>query len=317
MKKVLNCVAQYHKEAKEVLKNYGCKLIENKYERAMTFDEIKEVIADIDGIIAGSAEPFDENVFKLAKKLKVIARYGIGYDNVNIAKAKEYGIKVTNVRIFELSNGVAEFTVGLILDTLRRVPQMDKATKEGKWERFSGKQLKGMTVGILGFGAIGGGVAKMLSGFDVNLLAYDKYPDHEKARKLNVEMTPFEQALKDSDLVTLHIPNMKETYHIMGKEQFALMRDGAYFINTARGMLVDETALYNALKSGKLAGAAIDVYEKEPPGTDYSLFKIDNIICTPHVASENIENTKAVSLATAKAIIDVFEGRIPANLLNP
>jgi D-3-phosphoglycerate dehydrogenase len=317
MKKVLNCIFHYDEAATALLKNQGYEIIQNQRPRTLTFAEIADVIAEVDAIIAGSGEPLDENIFKLAKKLKIIARWGVGYENVDVAKAGEYGIKVTNTKVFEVANGVAEFTAGLILDGLRRISQMDQDLKAGKWNRFVGRQLRGTTVGILGFGAIGKRLAQIISGFDVNILAFDKYPDEKAAKELRVTMAPFKKVLSCSEIVTLHIPSVKDTYHLMGVAQFQMMKEGAYFINTARGMLVDTVALYQALQSGKLAGAAVDVYEVEPPKKECPLFQLDNIICTPHVASETIENNRAISLASAQAIIDVFEGRIPENLLNP
>jgi D-3-phosphoglycerate dehydrogenase len=317
MKKILNCICQYDKAAIALLKQHGYEVIQNQYPRTMAWEEIEKVLAEVDGIIAGSGELFDEKLFRLAGKLKIIARYGVGYDNVDVPKATQYGIMVTNTKVFEVTNGVAEFTIGLILDILRRISPMHQFVKEGQWIRFCGRQFHGMTVGILGFGAIGKAVAKMLAGFTVNILAYDKYPDVKAAQELHVTIAPFEQVLKNSEVVTLHIPSLKDTYHIMGVEQFKLMKDQAYFINTARGKLVDTEALYETLRSGKLAGAALDVYENEPPGKDYPLFGLDNVICTPHVSSETVENTYAISMASTRAVIDALEGRVPDNLLNP
>lgn len=306
--------SKYCAEAKKMLEDNGFEVIENTFGRPLTFSELKEVVHDIDAVVVG-VDTWNEDVFKIAPKLKVLARFGVGVDNIDLDKAKEYGIKVTNAKGMN-ANAVAELAVGLILGAVRNIPYLTRSLRGGNWDRFMGRDIAGKRVGLLGFGAIAQGVAKKLQGFDVKIYAYDKYPNLQKADELGVTMTGMEEIIKTCDVVSMHLPSFKETYHIMGREQFEMMKEGAYFINTARGALVDEKALCEALKTGRLTAAATDVYEEEPVKPSNPLFQLENAICTPHTAGETYETYTTVSIATAQAIIDVFNGRVPENLLN-
>jgi D-3-phosphoglycerate dehydrogenase len=314
--KVLVTATNYSKlcpEAKLLLEQGGCEVIENPHGRPFTFAELKEQVADIDAAIAG-VDSWSEDIFKLAPKLKIIARFGVGVDNIDLAKAREYGIQVTNVP-GKNANAVAELTIGFILGSLRNIPALHHSTRAGGWDRFVGMELAGRTIGFLGFGNIARKIAYKLQGFDVQLLAFDKFPNLDAAREHNVTMASLEQVLRQSDIVSMLLPSLPETYHLMGREQFAMMKQTAYFINTARGVLVDEAALYEALTNHTIAGAAIDVYEQEPTAADHPLFGLDNIITTPHTAGETYETYHAVSLITAQAVLDVFAGKTPDHSL--
>ncbi|TMV46137.1 phosphoglycerate dehydrogenase [Paenibacillus mesophilus] len=314
LKKVLVTATNYSvlcAEAKRMLEEGGCEIIENKVGRPHTFEELVPLVADIDGVVAG-VDTWDEAVFKLAPKLKAIARFGVGVDNIDLAKAKEYGVKVTNVPGGN-ANAVAELTVGLLLSLIRNVPTLHQSARRGYWDRHVGEELAGKTVGLLGFGNIAQMVAKKLRGFDVSIIAYDKYPNTAKAEELGVELVSSDEVLSRGDIVSMHLPSLKETRHMMNDAAFAKMKRGAYFLNTARGALVDEQALYRALESRTIVGAAIDVYESEPVSADNPLFKLDNIITTPHTAAETAETYHRVGLVTAQALLDVFAGKEPAN----
>ena len=316
-RKVLVTATNYSKycsEAKKMLEEKGFEVIENPFGRPFTFPELEKVIHEISAVVAG-VDTWNQDVFKMAPKLKVIARFGVGIDNIDLKKAKEYGIKVTNAK-GRNANAVAEMTVGLILAAIRNIPYLNHSLRQGNWDRFVGIEMAGKHLGLLGFGAIGQLVAAKLRGFDLQVFAFDKYPQLEKAKHLGVSMAAMEDILRQSDIVSLHLPSTEETYHVLGKEQFAMMKDGAYLINTARGSLVDEKALYEALISRKLGAAAIDVYEEEPARPTHPLLRLDNIVVTPHTAAETYETYASVSRVTAQAIIDVFEGRSPENLLN-
>ena len=316
-KKVLVTATNYSQlcaEAKQLLEKNNFEIIENPHDRPMKFGELKEIIGDIDAVVAG-VDTWDESIFKLAPNLKVISRFGVGVDNINLDQAKEYGIQVTNAPRLN-SNAVAELTVNLILNSLRNTVNLHVSTRQGHWERFVGTELKGKKVGLLGFGNIAQSVAKKLYGFDVELLAYDKFPNKEIAARYDVQFTSYEEILQASDIVSMHLPNLPETHHFMNKERFNQMKQGSYFVNTSRGALVDEKALYEALETGKLQAAAIDVYEKEPITRDNPLFHFDNIITTPHTAAESYEVYHSVGLMTAQAIISVFQETTPDNLLN-
>ena len=316
-KKVLVTATNYStycSAAKALLEENGVEVIENPYGRPMPRDELLTVVGDIDGAVVG-VDTWNEKIFAHAPKLRAMARFGVGVDNIDLAAAKAHGIQVTNAKGMN-SNPVAELTVGLILSTLRNVPAFNASIREGKWDRFMGRDLAGMTVGLLGFGDIAQRVAKKLSGFDVSICAYDLYPNLEKARELNVEMVSMEETLHRADVVCMHLPSLPSTHHIMDAQTFGMMKDGSYFINTARGALVDETALAQALRSGKLTAAAIDVFDQEPVRRDNPLFALPNLFATPHTAAETYDTYHNVGLATARQLLDVFAGKKPNNLLN-
>lgn len=305
--------SKYCSEAKALLEREGFSLIENTAGSPLTFDEIRDIITDIDAVIAG-VDTWNGSVFKLAPRLRVIARFGVGVDNIDLQEAEEHDIVVTNAKGMN-ANAVAELTVGLVLGALRRIPYLDGSLRKGCWDRFMGAELSGKRVGFLGFGTIAQLVAKKLQSFDVELCAFDPYPDFNSAHRWNVKMIGFEDLLKTCDVLSLHLPSLRETCHIMGRAQFAMMKEGACLINTARGALVDEAALCQALKTGRLRAAAVDVYEKEPAEAENPLFALENVICTPHTAGETLEAYHTISLANARAVIDVFCGRKPQNCL--
>ncbi|SEK51028.1 D-3-phosphoglycerate dehydrogenase [Paenibacillus sp. cl141a] len=315
-KKVLVTATNYSQlcaDAKRLLENHGCEIIENRFGRPLTFEELKEVVGSVDGVIAG-VDTWNEEIFKLAPQLQGIARFGVGVDNIDLEAARKYGIQVTNVPRGN-ANAVAELAIGLMISARRHIPALDRSTKNGGWERFVGSELAGGTIGLLGFGNIAQLTAKKLKGFDVEIIAYDKYPDTVKASEYGVTMTTFEHVLAHSDIVSMHLPSLKETHHIMNDKAFARMKPSAIFINTARGAVVDEQALTRALSSGVIAGAAIDVYESEPVSADHPILQIGNLVTTPHTAAETFETYTRVSMITAQALLDIFEGREPQNVL--
>lgn len=315
MRKVLVTATNYSRncvEAKALLGANGIEVVENTFGRPLKPQEIAEVIGDVDGVIAG-ADTWDEEVFKRAPKLKVIARFGTGCDWVDIAGARRHGIQVTNAPGAN-ANAVADLAISFLLAMMRNLVSFNESVRRGVWDRFVGYELDGKTVGLLGFGAIGQKVARKLQGFSVRILAFDLKPACEVAKGLGVTFENFDRVLRDSDIVSVHLPCVRETVHIIGREQFEIMKDGVLFINTARGMLVDEQALDAALRSGKVRMAAVDVYEHEPPKPDNPLFQLSSIICTPHTGGETYEAIRQISLVTAQAVIDVFAGKTPANL---
>lgn len=316
-KKVLVTATNYSTycaAAKKLLEENGVEVVENTLGRPMTRQELLSVVGDIDGVVVG-VDTWNEEIFAHAPRLRAMARFGVGVDNIDLTAAKAHGIQVTNAKGMN-SNPVAELTVGLILSTLRNVPAFNASIREGQWDRFMGRDLAGMTVGLLGFGDIAQRVARKLSGFDVDICAYDLYPNLEKAKQLGVRMVPMEEVLRSADVVCMHLPSLPSTHHIMNRETFGCMKDGSYFINTARGALVDEAALAEALRSGKLRAAAIDVFDQEPVTKDNPLFKLPNLFATPHTAAETYDTYHNVGLATARQILDIFAGRKPDNLLN-
>jgi D-3-phosphoglycerate dehydrogenase len=319
MNKILVGIPDYESEcpkAYQLLKAEKYELVINPHPHPFTEDEMKELVTDIDGAVAGS-EIWSKEIFEYAPKLKIISRFGIGYDSVDIAGAKARGITVTNVRNPMLSNGVAEFAVNLMLSIAKNIIPMDRELRKVQWRRFTGSQLYGKTVGIVGFGAIGRRVARMLSGFNMNMLAYDKYPDLSAAKELNTKFVSKNEILEKSDFITLHIPNNSENYHFIGERELKQMKKSSFLINTARGSVIDTDALCKALMTGEIAGAGLDVFEQEPPQADLSLYKLDNVVLAPHAASENYESKEAVGVDSAQAVIDVLNGKVPLNIVNP
>ncbi len=314
MKKVLIGLANYsrfNKDGLNRLLEHGFEVIENPHGRPYTYEELLEAVGDVDAVIADS-ERWDEGAFRAAPKLKVIARYGTGMDTVDVEAAKRHGVIVTNCPGLNAPT-VAEQAISLLLSIARSIPQLNADARQGKWTRTIFHEIGGKTIGILGFGAIGQTVAKKLSGFEAKFIAYDKFPNLEAAKALNVEMAGFEDVLKNSDYISIHLPNLPDTYHIINDETIAKMKDGVYIVNSARGALVDEKAMAGALTSGKVAGFASDVFEVEPIEENNPLFKLPNYICTPHIAGESYENHQKTGLATATVITDVFEGKEPKN----
>ncbi len=303
-------------EAKQLLEANAFEVLEpcTEFPR-LEEDALREIMPGVDGVIAGLDDWTDE-VFSFSPRLRIIARFGLGVDNIDLNAAKSRGIYVTNAR--ESYNSVAEIALGLMLSCLRRLPLLDQATREGQWPRFIGHELFRKRVGLLGFGKIAQTLAQRLSAFECQLFAYDIAPNLEVAEKLGVTLLPsISEVLRESQIVSLHIPAMPETHHIMNKEMFKKFNKDSLFINTARGSLVDEDALYEALKTGQLGAAGIDVFEKEPAQRDNPLFTLDNFFCTPHQGAETYETLSNVGLACAKAIVAAFKGERPDRLLNP
>lgn len=278
-----------------------------------TFDELKEIVEDIDGVVVG-VDDWNEDVFKLAPKLKGMARFGVGVDNIDLNAAKEHGIIVCNSPGIN-SSAVAEQAVALLLSLIRNIPEMNRAVRKGEWPRPMFHELKSRTIGFLGFGAIARNVAQRLAGFGPEMIAYDKYPNQEAADKLGVRLVSQEEVLKESDIISIHLPATDETKHLINKETIQQMKDGVYIVNTARGSIVNEADMAGALESGKAAGFGTDVFEHEPIDLSGPLFKYDNYIATPHVSAETFENCETTSVVTAKALLAVFEGKEPENRL--
>lgn len=278
-----------------------------------TFDELKEIVEDIDGVVVG-VDDWNEDVFKLAPKLKGMARFGVGVDNIDLNAAKEHGIIVCNSPGIN-SSAVAEQAVALMLSLIRNIPEMNRAVRKGEWPRPMFHELKSRTIGFLGFGAIARNVAQRLAGFGPEMIAYDKYPNQEAADKLGVRLVSQEEVLKESDIISIHLPATDETKHLINKETIQQMKDGVYIVNTARGSIVNEADMAGALESGKAAGFGTDVFEHEPIDLSGPLFKYDNYIATPHVSAETFENCETTSVVTARALLAVFEGREPENRL--
>ena len=303
------------KEAWELLEKEGHEVVFDKARSfpAYSYDELKDIIGDIDATIIGM-DQYNEDVFQLSSRLKAVAKFGVGVDNIDLEAATRHGVKVLNAP-GQNSNAVAELTVCFILDLLREVISTHKELEKGNWPRRIGVELKGKTVGLVGFGAIARLVAKKLAGFDVKVKAYDIYMDPARAAELGVEACTLDEIIATSDIVSLHIPATKETHHMFNAEMFSRMKRGAYLINAARGALVDLDALTKALREGQISGAALDAFEIEPLPAGMELFQY-NVVCTPHIGAESYEAYRNVSLCVAQGVADVLAGREPRYWVN-
>ncbi|MCI8317272.1 MAG: phosphoglycerate dehydrogenase [Lachnospiraceae bacterium] len=291
-------------DAKKPFPAYTTEEIENCPERE-----------DIAAVLIGMDDYRDERKYRALPGLKAVAKFGVGVDNIDGEMAKRYGVKVLNTP-GQNANAVAELAVAFILNLLRRVLPLHQDMEKGEWKRCVGGELRGKTIGLLGFGAVARLVARKLQGFDVTVLAFDLFPDEEMAKRLNVRLTTQEEVISKSDVVSIHIPATPRTYHFFDRDRIAAMKDGACLVNTARGALVDLEALTEALLSGKLAGAALDAFEEEPLPADASILKCENRILTPHTGSETKEAYYNVSMAAARDIIRVLQGQEPEHCVN-
>jgi len=268
-------------------------------------DELVKAVGDYDALVVRSRTKVTESILAVGKRLKVVARAGVGLDNVDVKAAKSRGIEVVNSPEAP-SNAVAELVLVFMLSLVRRIPESDASMKRGEWikSKLSGSELRGKTLGIIGFGRIGYLVAKKAKALGMNVLAFDVIMDQliGFVREAGAEPASMKELLASSDFVTTHVPLLPETRHMIGRGEIDGMKRGAYLINTSRGAIVDEAALREALTSGKLAGAALDVYEEEPP-KDTSLTGLRNAVCTPHIGAETEEAQRANSTIVAEKLI--------------
>jgi len=276
-------------------------------------EEMLNLVSDIDGIIIGIDE-LSAEIIERANKLKVISKYGTGLDNIDINIATEKKITVTNTPTANV-DAVADLTFGLILSLARRIPEADRKTKSSKWEKITGKSVWEKTLGIIGLGKIGRQVVKRAQGFKMNILVYELIKDEKFAQNYNIKYVNLEELLQKSDYITIHIPLNDTTRHMIDHKELEQVQAGSFLINTSRGGIVNEEALYNALKNKKLRGAALDVYVNEPPQKS-PLMELDNIIMTPHIGAYTEEAIENMGIQAAQNLIDVLEGREPQSRVN-
>ncbi|MCX8188333.1 MAG: phosphoglycerate dehydrogenase [Nitrososphaeria archaeon] len=296
---------------------------QNPFGKWLNEDELVSVIKDVDAVVAAS-EPYTARVFDSAPKLKIVARFGVGYDNVNIPEATKHGVFVTILPGVNAET-VAEHTMALIYAVARGLVDCVKSTKPETWNYVQKKyysthtpfELYGKTLGIVGLGAIGTKVAKLCTGLDMKILAFDPYTKPEKAKEVNAELVSLERLLKEADIVTIHCPLTSETRHLISEKELKMMKRNAILINAARGPIVDEKALYRALKEGWILAAGLDVMEKEPPEPNNPLFTLDNVIITPHVGGASLENFIRCDAIIEEQIEQALRGEVPKFALNP
>lgn len=273
----------------------------------LTPDELCEVIREYDGLIVRSETKVTPRVMEQATRLRAIGRAGVGVDNIDVPAATARGIIVMNAPDGNTMTA-AEHTVALLLALARQVPQGHASLKGGKWERkkFVGVELRGKTLGIVGLGRIGRVVASRARGFEMKILAFDPFISPEQALDLELETAPLDEVFARADFLTLHTPLTPETRGMIGREAFARMKKGVRLVNCARGGLINEQALYTAIKEGQVAGAALDVFEQEPPPTDHPLLALEEVIVTPHLGASTKEAQENVAVTVAEQMRDYF-----------
>lgn len=283
----------------QILKDAG---LEVDINTGLPPEELKAIIPEYDGLVIRSATKVRAEIIEAAAKLKVVGRAGIGLDNVDVAAASKRGIVVMNAPDGNATTA-AEHAISMMMALSRNIPQATASMKEGKWEKkkFMGREITGKTLGIVGIGRIGSIVADRAKGLRMNVIAFDPHMPREIVEKMGVELVSLDELCRRADYISVHVPFIKETKHILSTGQFKLMKKDAMLIDCARGGVVDETALHTALTTGEIAGAAFDVFEKEPTTLDNCpLLGLNNFICTPHLGASTTEAQENVAVAIAE-----------------
>ncbi len=286
----------------DMLRENGCHLDLRAASHPYKAEQLREMIAGYDGVILG-LDACDASVIERADKLKVISRYGVGVDAVDLQAAARKNIIVTNTPGANML-GVSELTLGLLFALARQIPQVAAAAKAGAWMRPKGWELSGKTLGVIGFGAIGRDVGKKAAALGMKVITFDPF---WKGEMPGVESVALERLISEADVISLNCALTPDTANLINSERIAQMKDGAYIINTARGELVDEDALYNGLKTGKLGGAAIDAFRVEPP-IGNPLLSLDNFIAIPHLGATTGESVERMAIMAAQNLLTVLRG---------
>ena len=299
---------QVDKILNEILQKNGLKIT---YEPEITHEQIKEKIGNYEIVIVRSRTKLTKELIEKATTCKIIARVGVGLDNIDVDAAKAKGIRVINA-VEGAMNAVAELVLGLMLSLAREIPRADREIRNGKWlkKELMGSELSGKYLGIVGLGNIGKKLARHAKSLNMNIIGYDVFPiPDEFSREVGLVKADLDTLLSSADYVSFHVPFTPETNHLVNAQRLSKMKKTAYIINTSRGEVIDEEALYNALQEGKIAGAALDVFEKEP-ATGNKLATLPNVICTPHIGAQTREAQALAANVIAEKIIMIIRGVI-------
>ncbi|CAD7770105.1 Glyoxylate/hydroxypyruvate reductase B [Candidatus Methanoperedenaceae archaeon GB50] len=282
----------------------------------LSHDELKRKIPGYDALLVRSQTKVTGDIIEAGERLKIIGRAGVGVDNIDVAAATRKGVIVVNAPEGNTISA-AEHTIAMILAVSRKIPEAHASLVGRRWDRkkFMGVELRGKTLGIVGIGRVGAEVAKRAIGFEMDLLAYDPFISSERASELGVKLTSLDEVISKSDYITVHTPLTKDTVNLIDAEEFEKMKPTAYIINCARGGIINEDALYNALKSGRVAGAALDVFVEEPPLSS-PLLDLKNIVVTPHLGASTEEAQVKVAVTVAEEIKNALNGRPVKNAIN-
>ncbi len=296
-----------------ILEKENCEVVKSPYPHPVGEKDLLKIIPEMDAIITGSDE-ITRRVIQAARKLKVISKYGVGVEKIDVAAATSKRIVVAYA---SNQSAVADLTIGLMFCLCRRICEANASVKAGEWRRpLVGVETWQKTLGVVGAGRVGQTVIKRVKGFEMEVLVYDVYRNEKIAKELGFEYTSLERLLKESDLVTIHVPLNNKTRGLIGEKEMRLMKPSAYLINTARGGIINETALYEALEEKRLAGAALDTHTQEPPPEDAPLLKLNNVIVTPHIGSDSRETLSKMSSVAVENILRVLKGEKPLYALN-
>ena len=267
-----------------------------------------EAVSNYDALIVRGRTKVTKEIIEAGKKLKAIARAGAGLDNIDVETAEKRGIVILNVPKIA-AQAVAELTIGLMIALARSIPLADRTMKEGKWikKELIGLELRNKALGVIGLGNVGGRIAKIAKALGMKILITKRTPPApDLLRELAAKYVPLKELLQQSDVVTIHVPLTPQTKYMIGAQEIQLMKRGAFLINTARGAIVDEKILLKALKSGKLGGSALDVYEDEPP-KDLKLMRLPNVVCTPHIGSQTLERQRTEATILVKKLVKLLK----------
>ncbi len=308
-------------QALEILRSVATVSVWDREDVPPPREVILRELAEADGVFSLLTDRLDAEVMAAAPRLKVISNFAVGFDNVDIPAATKRGIVVTHTPDV-LTETVADFTVCLMLAAARRLVEADRYTRDGKWKTWeplllAGQDIHHATLGLIGLGRIGAAVARRAQGFGMRVVYYDVVRREDLERSLSITHRSLDDVLRDSDVISVHVPLSEQTRHLIGRAQFALMKNTAVFVNTSRGPVVDQAALTQALASRRIFAAGIDVFEQEPVSPDDPLLKLDNVIVVPHIASASIPTRIRMATLAAENLVAVLQGKRPPNPVNP
>ncbi len=284
-------------------------------------DVLLREVAGAEGLLSLLTDRIDEELMAAAPRLKVVSNYAVGYDNIDVRAATRRGIVVGHTPEV-LTETVADFAICLMLGAARRVVEADAYTRAGKWSTWeplllAGQDLHGATLGLIGLGRIGSAVARRAKGFQMRILYHDIFRRRDLEESLGIEYREFDEVLRTADFISVHVPLSEQTRHLIGREQFKLMKQTAVFVNTSRGPIVDQRALAEALAARQIYAAGLDVFEQEPIPRNDPLLKLDNVIVVPHIASASIPTRTKMAVIAAQNLVAVLQGGTPPHAVNP
>ncbi|KKQ74507.1 MAG: D-isomer specific 2-hydroxyacid dehydrogenase NAD-binding protein [Candidatus Woesebacteria bacterium GW2011_GWB1_38_5] len=304
------------------LQNSGNEVYICEHDRPLSAEEFLERAKGMDAVLSFLTDKIDgEVVDAVGPQMKIFSNYAVGFDNINVPQVSEKNVLIANTPCDEVNEAVAEHAVTLMLSLARRLVEADESTKRGSyrgWEPniFLGHALRGKTLGIVGLGRIGTMAAKKVKGFDMRVLYNKRSPDPEAEKEFGIEFADLDRLYRESDFISVHVPLTDETRGMIGRDAIGKMKHGVIIVNTARGPIVDEHALVDGLREGKVGGAGLDVFETEP-NINPELIGMENVILTPHIASATWEAREKMGQLAVDAILKTLSGEIPENLVNP